>query len=85
MVESLRWADGNIEVHDNTGSNEMACNGWLVLATERAWQQMRPFLQSFVRHRMAGRKSDFAPNGNRKVEVAKDEATLPETTFPQDD
>jgi hypothetical protein len=76
MVESLRWAEGNVEVHGG-GSNEMACEGWVVIATATAWEQMRPLLQSFVRHRIAARQSDVTRKGERQMKVVKDEIPLP--------
>ncbi|WP_306390608.1 hypothetical protein, partial [Pseudomonas aeruginosa] len=76
MVESLYWAEGNVEVHDAGGIDQSASEGWLVLATAVAWQQMRPLLHSFVFHRLAGRQGGFSRHGHRTFKVAKDHISL---------
>jgi hypothetical protein len=76
MVETLFWAEGNIELHETGGHNQSASDGWLVLASPAAWQEMRPLLRYFLRHRLAGRESGFARDGSRKLNVAQDRQAL---------
>lgn len=76
MVETIFWAEGNIELHETGGHNQLASEGWLVLASRAAWQEMRPLLRYFVRHRLAGRESGFARDGSRKLNVAQDRQAI---------
>jgi len=77
MAESLYWAEGNVEVHDADGIDQSASEGWLVLATAMAWQQIRPLLHSFKVHRLVGRQSGFSREMDRKFKVVKDQIPLP--------
>lgn len=76
MVESLYWAEGNVEVHDVGGADQSASEGWLVLATAAAWEQMRPLLQSFAFHRLVGRQGGYSRHGHRMFNVEKDQVPL---------
>jgi hypothetical protein len=76
MIETVFWAEGNVELHETGGYNQTASEGWLVLASGAAWQEMRPFLRYFVRHRLAGRESSVTRDGSRKFKVAKDQQAL---------
>lgn len=72
MAETVKWSLGNIDAHDTGGYRERAGEGWLVLASEKAWDSMRPVLRYFVRHRLAGRLSGYKRSGERDMKTARD-------------
>ena len=76
MAESLHWALGNTEVHESGRHQAIASEGWLVLASAKGWEKIKPMLGNFVRHRMAGRETGFERDGSRKLKVEKEEKPL---------
>ncbi|APO70071.1 AAA ATPase domain-containing protein (plasmid) [Rhizobium gallicum] len=71
MAESMRWAQGNIEAHD-TGYQNRAAEGWLVLATPAGWEAMRQVITDSVRHRRAARMTGYKRSGDRDISTAAD-------------
>jgi hypothetical protein len=70
MAESVTWAEGNVDVHDAGGLHETAAEGWLVLATPAGWEELRPLIRSFARHRVARRQTGYSRSGDREVSRA---------------
>jgi hypothetical protein len=71
MAESIRWAQGNIEAHD-TGYQNRAAEGWLVLATHAGWEAIRQVITDSVRHRRAARMTGYKRSGDRDISTAAD-------------
>ncbi|NNH31977.1 hypothetical protein C9413_21630 [Rhizobium sp. SEMIA 4085] len=71
MAESMRWAQGNIEAYD-TGYQNRAAEGWLVLATPAGWEAMRQVITDSVRHRRAARMTGYKRSGDRDISTAAD-------------
>jgi len=72
MVESIKWMLGNIEAHDS-GYQQRAAEGWLVLASAAGWQAMQPLLTDFSRHRLAARTTRYRRSGDRDLATARDQ------------
>lgn len=72
MVESIKWMLGNIEAHD-TGYQQRAAEGWLVLASPAGWEAMQPLLTDFSRHRLAARTTGYRRSGDRDMATARDQ------------
>ncbi|MEJ5083878.1 hypothetical protein [Ochrobactrum sp. MYb379] len=71
MAESIRWAQGNIEAND-TGYQNRAAEGWLVLATPAGWEAMRQAIPGAVRYRRATRMTGFKRSGAVEMRTARD-------------
>lgn len=72
MAESIRWTLGNVEATEVGGYKERAAEGWLVLASPKGWEALRPMLVHFVRHRMAARMTGYKRSGERDLNAARD-------------
>ncbi|WFU51785.1 AAA family ATPase [Sinorhizobium terangae] len=71
MVESIRWAQGNIDAHDS-GYQQRAAEGWLVLATPAGWEGIQQVITDCVRHRRAARMTGYKRSGDREIGTAGD-------------
>lgn len=77
MVESICWHQGNTWMHDRHGMDESAAEGWLVVASEHAWAQLRAAIGHFVLHRVAGRHGPGRDGEPDRLEIAQDVQPLP--------
>lgn len=76
VVESVRWASGNVEVHDAGGYKQRAAEGWLVLVSPQGWDVLAPKLVHAVRHRRAARMTGYKRSGERGTSVASDRVPI---------